>query len=683
MSLSSSSLRRLRAALLSALAPALASTVLPTLCAAPLLAAPADAAAQQARVIVKLRAHSDLLNGRAAALGTVPATGEPARMRRLGERIGVVMQDGRRISERMQVAQASGITSEALARKLSAQADVEWAAVDRRVRIAGLPPNDNLYGTDFSAPNGQWYLRAPDSTFVSATNARAAWQLTRGASNVVVAVIDTGVRFDHPDLKYKLLPGYDVISNPWIANDNTGRDPDATDVGDRLTDVEKAAHPDEFADCEVANTNSWHGTKVAGIIGAQTDNARGVAGIGWNVRILPVRALGRCGGYVSDVAAGIRWAAGLQVDDLPVNPYPARIINLSLGSDEGGDCTAQNPPADHDFRAYRDAINEVTALGAVVVVAAGNNNGAVNPPGNCSNTITVGGLRHDGTKSGFSAYGSEVTLSAPAGNCEGTGPGSGCRYTIVTTTNAGSTSPVVGVEAYTNASDYAAGTSFAAPLVSGTAALMRSVNPSLTPQEIKELLTASTRSFPATALAACPTTDANGSCDCNNSAPLNCGSGMLDTQAAVSAALGIDFTGEADAGQPVANEVLSLSLASSALPSGEVATSYTWTVTENAALLNTSCNGSTAPSCTVTALASGRFTVRLVVVTNLMTTRTFTRSIDIGPAPDLTPQPVTSESATASRSSGGGGGGGGALDAGWLLGLVGMLAVARRGRRAG
>lgn len=667
MSLSCSPLR--------ALLPALGSALLSAL---PLLAAPADAAAQQARVIVKLRAHSDLLNGRAAALGTVPATGEPARMRRLGERIGVVMQDGRRISERMQVAQASGITSEALARKLSAQADVEWAAVDRRVRVASLPPNDDLYGGNSSAPNGQWYLRTPDSTFVAATGATGAWQLTRGATNVVVAVVDTGVRFDHPDLKYKLLPGYDVISNPWIANDNTGRDPDATDVGDRLTSTEKAAHPDVFADCEASDTNSWHGTKVAGIVGAQTDNAGGIAGTGWNVRILPVRALGRCGGYVSDVAAGIRWAAGLQVDDLPLNPHPAQVINLSLGSDGSGDCTEPSPPPDRDFRAYRDAIDEVTARGVVVVAAAGNNNGPVTPPGNCSNTITVGGLRHDGTKSGFSAYGSEVTLSAPAGNCGALN--SPCQYTMVTTTNSGTTAPEVGSNAYTSQWSPGYGTSFAAPLVSGTAALMLSVNPSLTPLEIRQLLTTSTRSFPATALAACPTTDAYGSCDCNNSAPRSCGSGMLNTEAAVNAALRIVFTGEADPGQPVMGEMLTLSLAPSALSGGEVAQNYLWSITENASLLdNANCNGSTAQTCTVSALANGRFTVRVVVVTNV-TTRTFTRSIDIGVDGGVSPQPITSESPTVSRSSGGGGGGG-ALDAGWLLGLVGVLAVAQRGLR--
>lgn len=664
--LSSLSLRPARAALWSVLAG--------TLCAASLLAAPLDVQAQQARVIVKLRAQSDLVTGRVRAMGTVPSTGEPARMRALGERAGVVLQDGRRISERMQVAQASGMTSEALARRLSAQPDVEWVAVDRRVRVAAVP-SDSRYGSHAGAANGQWYLNAPSVAEAAATNAEGAWSLTRGASNVVVAVVDTGVRFDHPDLQHKLLPGYDVISDPWIANDNTGRDADATDVGDRLTQAEIDANRSAFSDCTEETQNSWHGTKVAGIVGAQTDNARGVAGIGWNVRILPVRALGRCGGYVSDVAAGIRWAAGLQVDNLPVNPYPAQVINLSLGSDSPVDCTTSN-----DYRAYREAITEVTnrqPRGAVVVVSAGNNNGAVSPPGNCPNVITVGGLRHDGTKSGYSAFGSEVALSAPAGNCVTVN--GACQYTMVTTTNPGTTAPVVYGEGYTGQWSPAFGTSFAAPLVSGTAALMLSVNPGLTPAEIRSRLTSTARTFPSPLGNSCPSTDGNGSCNCTNSAPLYCGSGMLDAQAAVTAALGISMAGEADPGQPLPNEMLTLGLASSALPVGETAQSYLWTITENATLLNSStCNLSTAQTCTVSALANGRFTVQLTVVTNV-TTRTFTRSIDVGPAPDLTPQPVTAESPTTRRS--GGGGGGGALEGGWLLGLVGVLALAQRSRR--
>lgn len=662
MSLSSSLPRRLRAALWSALAP--------LLCAAPLLSAPADGHAQQARVIVKLRAQSDLLSGRATAMGTVPSTGEPARMRKLGERVGVVMQDGRRISDRMQVAQASGITSEALARKLSAQADVEWVAVDRRVRVAGLPPGDARYGYHPSSPQGQWYLRAPTPSLVSATNAAGAWALTRGASNVVVAVIDTGVRFDHPDLQYKLLPGYDMIQDPWIANDNTGRDSDATDVGDRLTQADIDANRSVFSGCSAEETNSWHGTKVAGIIGAQTDNGLGVAGLGWNVRILPVRGLGRCGGYESDIAAAMRWAAGLNVPGVPDNPVAnrARVINLSLGSDSPGACGS----------AYQSAIDEVTAAGAIVVVSAGNNNGPVYAPGNCANVITVGGLRHDGTKSGFSAYGTGVTLGAPAGNC---GTGSGCQYTIVTTTNAGTTAPVVGAEAYTDTSRYSAGTSFSAPLVSGTVALMLSARPDLDYTAAKALLISTVRPWSATNSSyanTCPSfVDNTGICRCDAN---TCGAGMLNTQAAVNAALGIDFSGELDPGQPQPGDVITLALAAGALPSGEFGQSHLWTVTEGASLVDASGAVTTAPTFTVSPLNAGRFTVQVVVVTNV-TTRTFTRSIDIGAAPDLVPQPITSESPTSNASSNRGGGGGGALDAGWLLGLLAALAATRRAMR--
>lgn len=669
MSLSFSPLRRLRAALSSALASTLASAVIPALCTAPLLATPTDAVAQHARVIVKLRAHSDLLSGRAAAMGTVPATGEPARMRKLGERVGVVMQDGRRISERMQVAQASGITSEALARKLSSQADVEWVAVDRRVRAAALPPSDPLYPSGGGGTANQWYLRAPTGTVVSATNAVGAWALTRGASNVVVAVIDTGVRFDHPDLQYKLLPGYDMIQDPWVANDNTGRDSDATDVGDRLTQAEIDANRSVFDGCSAEETNSWHGTKVAGIVGAQTDNARGVAGIGWNVRILPVRGLGRCGGYESDIAAAMRWAAGLSVPGVPDNPAAnrARVINLSLGSESAGSCGS----------VYQSAIDEVTAAGAVVVVSAGNNNGPVYAPGNCANVITVGGVRHDGTKSGFSAYGSEVTLSAPAGNCVG---GSGCQYTIVTTTNAGSTSPVIGTDAYTNAFNYAAGTSFSAPLVSGTVALMLSVRPELDYASVKSLLIGNVTPWSATFSSyanSCPTfVDSSGICRCDTS---TCGAGMLNTQAAVAAAQAIVFSGEQESGQPAAGDTLSFTWQTSALGAASVTGLPQWSVIDGAGLV-TATGPSTANPYAVTANSSGRFTIRLVLPTSAGL-RTFTRSIDIGPAPNLAPQPVTAESATVSRSSGGGGGG--ALDAGWLLGLIGMVALAPRRRQAG
>ncbi len=143
----------------------------------------------------------------------------------------------------------------------------------------------------------------------------------------MVAVLDTGIRFDHADLLPvsqggNVLPGYDFISSASVANDGDGRDADPTDPGDWISESENApggAHPG----CGVSNS-SWHGTEVAALIGATTDNGFGMASVGRNVRVLPVRVLGKCGGFDSDIIAGMRWAAGLDVPGVPANPTPAR-----------------------------------------------------------------------------------------------------------------------------------------------------------------------------------------------------------------------------------------------------------------------------------------------------------------------------------------------------------------------
>jgi serine protease len=140
-----------------------------------------------------------------------------------------------------------------------------------------------------------------------------------------VAVVDTGVRFEHPDLLAvadggKLLPGYNMISNVTVANDGDGRDADASDPGDWITAAEANNHLGFFYGCTVLNPStgkysaedsSWHGTQVSGIIAAITNNGIGMAGVGPSLRVLPVRVLGKCGGYDSDIIAGMRWAAGL------------------------------------------------------------------------------------------------------------------------------------------------------------------------------------------------------------------------------------------------------------------------------------------------------------------------------------------------------------------------------------
>ena len=194
-----------------------------------------------------------------------------------------------------------------------------------------------------------------------------------------MADLDTGLRFDHPDLQGgNFLPGYDMVSpddsaagsNFSTANDGNGRDADASDPGDGITQQDKTGNP-LFSNCTVGNS-SWHGTQTAGLIGAATGNGVGIASVGRNVRVMPVRVLGKCGGYDSDILAGMLWAAGLHVSGVPDNTTPAKVLNMSLGGTQA--CST----------AYADVIGQVNAQGAVVVVAAGNSGGnAVGSPANC------------------------------------------------------------------------------------------------------------------------------------------------------------------------------------------------------------------------------------------------------------------------------------------------------------
>ena len=205
------------------------------------------------------------------------------------------------------------ISAEALQR-LRADPEVEYAVLDQRRYPHATNPNDPLFA-------GQWYLK---STEVSAVNAIDAWDHGQGSTGVVIAVLDTGVLYDHPDLGRgdnggKLLPGFDFVSGTAQANDGDGRDADPSDPGDWINDTDKTNAA--FTGCDVSGS-SWHGTRVAGMIGALTNNAAGVAGLDWNSFLLPVRVLGKCGGIDSDILAGMRWAAGLHVDGVPDNPDP-------------------------------------------------------------------------------------------------------------------------------------------------------------------------------------------------------------------------------------------------------------------------------------------------------------------------------------------------------------------------
>jgi serine protease len=352
--------------------------------------------------------------------------------------------------------------------RMAEDPNVEYAVADER-RWPHAVPADPLFAD-------QWYFQ---SVQIAATRAEQAWDVTVGSNATVVAVLDTGVRFEHPDLLRfaqggKVLDGFDFVSQTPFANDGNGRDADASDPGDFVTTAETQTAP--FTTCEFSNS-SWHGTRVSSLIGALTNNAEGLAGTGWNTLILPVRVLGKCGGIDSDIITGMRWAAGIPVLGAPINPTPAQIINLSLGGT--GACSA----------AYQAAVNEITALGVLIVASVGNDGEAVAAPANCNGVLGVTGIRHAGTKVGFSNLGPGAGIGAPGGNCVNTTltPQTPCVFPITAAVNAGTTTP--GASTYTDhLANINVGTSFAAPLVAGAAALVHSLNSQLTPAQYIALL---------------------------------------------------------------------------------------------------------------------------------------------------------------------------------------------------
>jgi hypothetical protein len=267
-------------------------------------------------------------------------------------------------------------TAEYAARRLRLHPDVAAVVPNERLRRAALLPTDPQFAQ-------QWHLQPP-SAYAGAINATTGWVRSTGATAPVnVAVVDTGVRFDHPDLSGKLLTGYDFVSEVDYANDGNGRDADATDPGDWVTAGE-ASQPN-FQGCEPEDS-SWHGTAIAGVIAAGANNALGGVGVHWGARVVPVRVAGKCGAVLSDLLDGVRWAAGLPVAGVPVNPNPAKIINLSYGGD--GPCNA----------AYQAAIDDATAAGALVVAAAGNAGAPVTRPADCRGVLAVTAVRGDGAK---------------------------------------------------------------------------------------------------------------------------------------------------------------------------------------------------------------------------------------------------------------------------------------------
>jgi serine protease len=562
------------------------------------------------QIIVKLRAAA------AATPGSVQAQAVSVRdgVANLAARSGLTMRDSRQIFDRMHVMQvepasAGDSVADTLTR-LAADSDVEYAVPDERRYIHAVP-NDTLYVTG----GGQWYEQG-DAATPAAVNAQGAWDFTTGDPNLVIADLDTGVRFDHPDLLAaanggRLLPGYNFVSNTAIANDGDGRDADASDPGDWINSTDTATA--QFKSCKV-EISSWHGTRTAGILGALTNNLHGIAGMTWQGKILPVRVLGKCGGYDSDIMAGMMWAAGMPVAGVPANSNPAKIINMSLGS--VGACP----------RSYADVITQLTAMGVLVVVSAGNEGGPVDAPANCAGVAAIAGIRHAGTKVGFSSLGPEVTVSAPAGNCvNNTGT---CVYSLQTTTNSGTTAPVPSDDAYTGnqittANDVPKGpnlgTSFSAPIVSGIAGLMVAANSNLNTCQLIARLKEGSQPFPQTSAGAATQPPAchvpTGSSDLQTLECIctldgkTCGAGMANALGAVKAALrpvaAVTLPTSVSAGQSV-----SLNAQNSAAANGHTISTFQWT---NVGKQTVTIQNATSATATVTAPSCGYATVQVAV----------------------------------------------------------------------
>jgi serine protease len=346
-------------------------------------------------------------------------------------------------------------------------------------RIAAVQP-DTLRRLQF-VPNDprfvqQWYLYD-----AAGINAPAAWDLQRGSAAVVIAVQDTGKR-PHQDIDAtRVLPGYDFYSD--VIHDNDGQpgwDADPTDPGDAVV-------ADECGPGTEAESSSWHGLAVDGILMATADNGLGIAGVDHRARLLPIRVFGKCGAWASDIFDAMRWAAGLSVANVPVNPYPARVINLSLAYDAPCGSVEQS------------IINEVIARGAVVVAAAGNEAGNVAnvSPASCSGVITVAASDQAGARASFTNVGSAVDITAPG-------------VSLMTTYNQGVDAP--GADGYA----WVSGTSFSTPQVAGVLGLMLADRPGATVNQLRQALLAGARPFP------------DSSCNTNL-----CGAGLLDAQGAL------------------------------------------------------------------------------------------------------------------------------------------------------
>jgi len=355
----------------------------------------------------------------------------------------------------------------------------------------------------------QWYLGSEHG--IAATR---AWTVTRGSSEVVVAVLDSGIT-NHPEFDGQLVTGYDFVADAAKSGDGDGRDADPTDPGDGVG----------------ADTSSWHGTHVAGIIAAKSDSV-GMSGIAPNVKIQPIRVLGVQGeGSSIDLALAIRWAAGQDLNgfvinnqtlsNIPINMTPAKVINMSMAFQPRAG-TNDYAPCPSFVQA---AVDYAQNNGVTLVAAAGNGDTEFNPvdnarvyPTNCFGPLSVGSIGYTGDVAFYSNFG--VDLVAPGGDQRNSaGAPAGTSGMIYSTSNSGAST------AGTSIYRLEQGTSMAAPVASGIIALMYSIRPNIDSKTVWEALKASVQPFPAGSKCALE--------------PTRCGVGTINAATALEALIAI------------------------------------------------------------------------------------------------------------------------------------------------
>jgi len=598
-----------------------------------ILGASADSQADVRRAPSDTASDRIIVKWRETGIAAIQLESLAARTSRLRDVSGLPLRGVRSLHPRLDVVRLRGAADESSVRaavaRLRADPAVQYAEIDERRFIHAIP-NDTRYapGSDLLGDwRGQWYLADPTAATPAAIGATTAWDTTRG-TGLRIAVIDTGIVADHPDLAGKLLAGRDFVCHDsatqsclatgaiqsLVANDGGGWDADPADPGDWISAADLARSDKFFDGCgqgpnhDEPIDSSWHGTRVAGVIAAVTDNALGIAGVAPAAQILPVRAIGKCSGYTSDLVAAMYWAGGISNSLLGglaplTGATRAHILNLSLGGRNA--CT----------QTEQDAVTALTNAGVLIVASAGNDGGPIGSPANCRGVLSVSGLRHIGTKVGYSNVSSTdaaITIGAPAGNCVNILPTEPCLYSIETLTNEGTTGPVASNAntsytyaffgpAYTgNRLNVAnVGTSFSAPIVAGVAALMVTMNGELTTSELISRMQESATAFPVPAQpatggichVAALTRDSAGEytdvqdrdCQCTTA---TCGAGMLNAPAALAAAARPIAIFTSSATSASLGQRIALDASGSLAAAGRRIVAYQWSTAPSVAVSN-------------------------------------------------------------------------------------------------